>query len=704
MTKISQLVSLSSITSDDLFVVVNDPAGTPATRKVTAQNILQFVESGLGVASVADGGTGATTLTGYLKGNGTSAFTGSSTIPGTDVSGNITGNASNVTGTVAVANGGTGATNAASARINLQVPYTFGTGGSSIVAWQAGDNAASGDFGVVGGGRRNTALARFASVSGGYKNTSAFGSVSAGVNNTASGGASVVSGGGIAGTFTVTIASPGVFAMFRHGLVDGDEIVLETTGSLPTGLAANTTYYVIGTGLGANLFSVSATQGGTAVNTSGSQSGTHTLYSLTARNVASGNGSVVGGGVKNAAVGPQAAVGGGRSNTSSGYASNVGGGRLNTSSGSYSAVGGGRYNTSSGNGSVVAGGGWYNSNTYQVESNTASGDISTVGGGALNFSSAAASTVGGGKGNTASGNYSTVNGGSFNISSAIASAVCGGSGNTANNYASSVGGGLNNRSTAICSSVSGGYKNTASGGASSVGGGRENTSSGLYSSVPGGHRNTATHNNVFLLGSNLVSDANDTTYVENLKVKNSLTLSSPLGVASGGTGATNTTALASSLGFGTLATQNQNNVTITGGSISIGGLFNVGMVLSSDSFSTAKMTARSAVTDFCEVGDVQIFTVPSGYMFLVDTMEIVTTSITGADTPPKVRFGTVASAELFHASSRTTSNAFGERHVVETPQNGVDAGSIISFGVTEASTASSHSGVAVVTGYLLKKT
>ena len=36
---------------------------------------------------VVSGGSGATTLTGYLKGNGTSAFTASSTIPNTDISG-----------------------------------------------------------------------------------------------------------------------------------------------------------------------------------------------------------------------------------------------------------------------------------------------------------------------------------------------------------------------------------------------------------------------------------------------------------------------------------------------------------------------------------------------------------------------------------------------------------------------------------------
>ena len=61
-----------------------------------------------GTLNVANGGTGATTLTGYVKGSGTTAFTASSTIPISDL-----------TGTLAVANGGTGATTAGNARTNL---------------------------------------------------------------------------------------------------------------------------------------------------------------------------------------------------------------------------------------------------------------------------------------------------------------------------------------------------------------------------------------------------------------------------------------------------------------------------------------------------------------------------------------------------------------------------------------------------------
>ena len=81
---------------------------------------------------VAHGGTGATTLTGYVKGDGTNAFTASNTIPGADVSGDITGNAANVTGTVAVVNGGTGATTAATARANLGATTKFAASNPEI--------------------------------------------------------------------------------------------------------------------------------------------------------------------------------------------------------------------------------------------------------------------------------------------------------------------------------------------------------------------------------------------------------------------------------------------------------------------------------------------------------------------------------------------------------------------------------------------
>lgn len=76
-------------------------------------------------------------------------------------------------------------------------------------------------------------------------------------------------------TATVTIASPAVFTATSHGLNNSDPIALTTSGALPTGLTANTTYYVINTAT--NTFQLSATVGGSAINTTGSQSGVHTV-------------------------------------------------------------------------------------------------------------------------------------------------------------------------------------------------------------------------------------------------------------------------------------------------------------------------------------------------------------------------------------------------------------------------------------------
>lgn len=79
------------------------------------------------------------------------------------------------------------------------------------------------------------------------------------------------------GTATVTIASPAVVSRTGHGYVAGNPIVFSTTGALPTGITAGTTYYVIATGLTADAFQFSETVGGAAVNTSGTQSGVHTV-------------------------------------------------------------------------------------------------------------------------------------------------------------------------------------------------------------------------------------------------------------------------------------------------------------------------------------------------------------------------------------------------------------------------------------------
>lgn len=81
----------------------------------------------------------------------------------------------------------------------------------------------------------------------------------------------------LGGTVTLTIASPCVITL-SNILAEGTAIKLATTGALPTGLTAGTTYYLRNVnGATANL---SSTLTGSAINTSGSQSGIQSISEL----------------------------------------------------------------------------------------------------------------------------------------------------------------------------------------------------------------------------------------------------------------------------------------------------------------------------------------------------------------------------------------------------------------------------------------
>lgn len=79
---------------------------------------------------------------------------------------------------------------------------------------------------------------------------------------------------------SISNASPAVFTKAAHGYAIGDSIVLSTSGTLPTGLTAGTVYYIITAGFTVNAFEVALTPGGTAINTSGAGSGTHSATGI----------------------------------------------------------------------------------------------------------------------------------------------------------------------------------------------------------------------------------------------------------------------------------------------------------------------------------------------------------------------------------------------------------------------------------------
>lgn len=103
------------------------------SRKVAASDIAATATN---VRTVATGGTGAATLTGYVKGNGTSAMTASPTIPYADMAGRAyiqaydttDQNGSTTAGTAVVFNSGTsgvGINITSSSRITFDVAGTY---------------------------------------------------------------------------------------------------------------------------------------------------------------------------------------------------------------------------------------------------------------------------------------------------------------------------------------------------------------------------------------------------------------------------------------------------------------------------------------------------------------------------------------------------------------------------------------------------
>ena len=98
-------------------------------------------------------------------------------------------------------------------------------------------------------------------------------------------------GAGNVGSYTVsasqTVASTNITAVATPGVItvpsapsNGDQVVFSTSGTLPTGITAGTAYYVVNRT--STTFQISATSGGTAINTSGfAQTGTHTATSYT---------------------------------------------------------------------------------------------------------------------------------------------------------------------------------------------------------------------------------------------------------------------------------------------------------------------------------------------------------------------------------------------------------------------------------------
>lgn len=79
---------------------------------------------------------------------------------------------------------------------------------------------------------------------------------------------------------TISLGSPAVITATNHGLLANYIVSFDSTGTLPSGLAILTKYYVLESGLTTNSFSIALSPNGTAINTTSTGTGTHSFYNV----------------------------------------------------------------------------------------------------------------------------------------------------------------------------------------------------------------------------------------------------------------------------------------------------------------------------------------------------------------------------------------------------------------------------------------
>jgi hypothetical protein len=405
----------------------------------------------VGTIDVANGGTGASTLTGYVKGNGTSAMTAVATVPSTDITGlgtMSTQNATAVAITGGTINGTTiGATSASSVNattITGQTGVLRGTGTNLLLQ--------SSSLTTTWSALRVTLTGSQADPFGGTT-------------------ASLLNDGTSADTHvifqSVTVSAlPYTFSVYAKvgtsnyiGLYDGlagrGAFFNVSNGTFSSNIVAAPTSYSItnaGNGWYRVSITITPTAGSNTIYLFMSEDGTNFSFTGTSKTII--------------LAAPQYEVG----STLNTYIPTTTTAVYGTPTLSFSGV-----------------------STIGLESNGAL-FVQPAGTGALQAQATTSTTAGGNARGSWSVDWQTTRASASQVASGVVAVVAGGGQNTASNFYTAVGGGQANNASGSTSAISGGLLNTASGIYAGIVAGNSNTASGYYGFVGNGFTNSTTSN------------------------------------------------------------------------------------------------------------------------------------------------------------------------------------------------------------------
>jgi hypothetical protein len=407
----------------------------------------------VGTIDVANGGTGASTLTGYVKGNGTSAMTAVATVPSTDITGlgtMSTQNANAVAITGGTINGTTiGATTPSTVNattITGQTGVLRGTGQNLVTQSQTFNTTWTNTALTI---NQTATTAPNGTSTGNSLTPTAVNSIhrisSIGLNNI----------NGITYTASVYAKANGYNFLYFNC---GSAFNASTTFNLSTGAIGTT-----GSGT-ATITSVG--DGWYRCTVTGTASSTNTsIIFLQVNSILTADDTFTGNGTSGIFLwGAQLEVG----SIANTYLVTTSAVIYGTPTLSFSGV-----------------------STIGLESNGAL-FVQPAGTGALQAQATTSTATGGNARGANAVDWQTVRDTAAKVASGQYASIGGGYGNTATQFASSIGGGYTNTSSNVASVVSGGSTNIASGSYSAIIGGQLNTAAGYYNFIGAGFTNSGT--------------------------------------------------------------------------------------------------------------------------------------------------------------------------------------------------------------------